>query len=79
MFKERYEKPVVKPAECTDGLLREKYQKPDMELVDLGVVAIIASSVPDSGTNTDPQPTVAPSPQPTVTPSPQPTRTPSMA
>ncbi len=79
MFKERYEKPVVKPAECTDGLLREKYQKPDMELVDLGVVAIVTQSITPTATATSAPTTTSvvttTASVPTVTATAQPTPT----
>lgn len=44
-MKERYEKPVMRPAEQANGLLREKYQTPDMEVVDLGLSTVIATQI----------------------------------
>lgn len=56
MLKERYEKPVIRPAEQDNGLLREEYQRPDMEVVTLRTTTVIVTSgsdpVPDTTTTT---------------------------
>ena len=43
-MKERYIKPVMKPVEQDNGLLREEYQRPDMEVVPLRTTTVIVTS-----------------------------------
>ena len=62
MFKEKYEKPVMTPAE--NSIQREQYQRPDMEVVDLGmstvIITDITSTVPRYATTTTTIPTTVP-------------------
>ena len=71
MLKERYEKPVMRPAEQDNGLMKEEYQTPDMEVV--SVRTTLVTLVSDATTNTKTiviaaETTEAPKPIPTSTP-----------
>ncbi|MBQ6361727.1 MAG: hypothetical protein IJJ25_11375 [Lachnospiraceae bacterium] len=63
MLKERYEKPVMTPAE--NSLTKEKYERPDMDVMALDrTTAVIITSGPMSTVTV--APTSYPSSEPTV-------------